>query len=121
MNTYFRAVLAEQVQRADFEPKEYAQLANCQTPPAPALLQHTGSKEHVNFDTLPATVLEHMLQHCNLLTACNAANACRSLHQVGVLPCLLTVPVMYYNEQWQLPGTELHHVGQMLLAMVSTQ
>ena len=89
MNTYFRAVLAEQVQRADFEPKEYARLANCQTPAAPALLQDTSSKDHVSFDSIPATILEHVLQHCNLLTACNAAKACRSLHQVGALPCLL--------------------------------
>ena len=85
MNTYFRAVLAEQVQRADFEPKQYAQLANCQTPPAPHLLGDKGSNEHLSFDSVPATVLEHVLQHCNLLTACNAANACRSLHQVGIL------------------------------------
>ena len=85
MNTYFRAVLAEQIRRADFEPKEYAQLANCQTPAAPHLLQSTGSKEQVSFDSIPATVLEHVLQRCNLLTVCNAANACRSLQQVGVL------------------------------------
>ena len=99
MNTYFRAVLAEQVRRADFEPKEYAQLANCLTPVACHILQNTGSKEQVSFDNIPATVLEHVLQHCNLLTACNAAKACRSLHQVGILQCLLGVPVMHYNEQ----------------------
>ena len=94
VNTYFRAVLAEQVLRADFEPKEYAQLANCQTPEALHVLQDSGSREQLNFDSIPATVLEHVLKHCNLLTACNAANACRSLHQVGVLPCLLGLPVM---------------------------
>ena len=103
-------MLAEQVQRADFEPKEYAQLANCQTPPTPALFKDAGSKEHANFDSIPATVLEHVLQHCNLLTACNAASACRSLHQVGILPCrALMFPVMHHNEQWQLPGAEHHH------------
>ncbi|KAL0034133.1 hypothetical protein WJX79_011017 [Trebouxia sp. C0005] len=36
VNTYFRAVLAEQVNRADFEPKEYAQLAKLQPSPAEA-------------------------------------------------------------------------------------
>lgn len=106
MNTYFRAVLAEQVLRADFEPKEYAQLANCQTPEAPHVLQDIGSTEQLNFDSIPATVLEHVLKHCNLLTACNAANACRSLHQVGVLPCLLgfACDVFQDNGDCLVPG-----------------
>ena len=88
VNTYFRAVLAEQVRRADFEPKEYAQLANCQTPAPTNLTQGSGSREQSSFDSIPAPVLEHVLKHCNLLTVCNAASACRSLHQVS-LPCLL--------------------------------
>lgn len=98
VNTYFRAVLAEQVLRADFEPKEYAQHANCQTPQAPHVLQDTGSKEQLNFDSIPATVLEHVLKHCNLLTACNAANACRSLHQVGFCQaCLVSLCCVVRN------------------------
>lgn len=90
MNTYFRAVLAEQVRRADFEPKEYAQLVNCQTPALPNLMQGSGSREQSNFDSIPSPVLEHVLEHCNLLTVCNAASACRSLRQVSsAKPALL--------------------------------
>lgn len=83
VNTYFRAVLAEQVRQADFEPKEYAQLANCRTPAPPNLMQGSGSREQSSFDSIPSPVLEHVLRHCNLLTVCNAASACSSLHQVS--------------------------------------
>ena len=83
MNTYFRAVLAEQVQRADFEPREYAQLADCQIPAPPNPSRDTGSKEQSTLDSIPALVLENVLKYCNLLTACSAAMACRSLQQVG--------------------------------------
>lgn len=104
VNTYFRAVLAEQVQQADFEPREYAQLANCQTPAPPSLMQGSGSREQSNFDSIPAPVLEHVLKHCNLLTVCNAARACRSLHQAAssnvVWQCL-------YQQRWGLDDHDL--------------
>lgn len=83
VNTYFRAVLAEQVQLADFEPRQYAELTNSRSPVALSLAQDTRHNEQLVFDCLPAQVLEGVLQHSNLLTVCNAASACKSLHQVS--------------------------------------
>jgi len=85
VNTYFRAVLAEQVNRADFEPREYAQLAKYQAPTAPKCTQHPLTTEQTNFENIPASVLEHVLQHTNLFTVCSAALASRSLCKVKLI------------------------------------
>lgn len=83
VNTYFRAVLAEQVRRADFEPKQYAQLANCQSPASQACDQESDANvQQLTFDSLPASVVEHVLQQTDLFTACSAAAASRGLRQV---------------------------------------
>ena len=85
VNTYFRAVLAEQVNQADFEPREYAQLANYQAPTAPKCTQHPLTTEQMNLENIPSLVLEHLLQHTNLFTVCSAALASRSLGKVKLV------------------------------------
>ena len=89
VNTYFRAVLAEQVWRADFEPRQYAELANTHSPEPQTPTQDLRHREQLDFNCIPAQVLEGVLQCCNLLTVCNAAATCKSLHQVNhVMPGL---------------------------------
>jgi len=85
VNTYFRAELAEQVNRADFEPREYAQLANYQAPTASKCTQHSLTTEQTNLENIPSSVLEHVLQHANLYTVCSAALASRSLCKVKLV------------------------------------
>ena len=77
--------MAEQVNRADFEPREYAQLAKYQAPTAPKCTQHPLTTEQTNFENIPASVLEHVLQHTNLFTVCSAALASRSLCKVKLV------------------------------------
>ena len=84
VNTYFRAVLAEQVRQPDFEPRLYAHLANSQAPAVLKLQHISDCQQQVAFDSIPAPILENVLQHCDLLTVCNAAAACKSLRQVGL-------------------------------------
>ena len=93
VNTYFRAVLAEQVNRADFEPGEYAQLAILQTPTAPKCSQHPVTTEQTNLENIPSSVLEHVLQHTNLFTVCSAALASRSLCKVKLVTSFERHPV----------------------------
>lgn len=97
VNTYFRAVLAEQVNQADFEPREYAQLANYQAPTAPKCTQHPLTTEQMNLENIPSLVVEHMLQHTNLFTVCSAALASRSL---GKAAQSNTVWASLYNKRW---------------------
>lgn len=93
VNTYFRAVLAEQVNRADFEPREYAQLAILQAPTAPKYYQHPVTTEQMNLENIPSSVLEHVLQHTNLFTVCSAALASRSLCKVNLVTSIEKHPV----------------------------
>ncbi|KAL3143205.1 hypothetical protein ABBQ38_002060 [Trebouxia sp. C0009 RCD-2024] len=109
VNTYFRAVLAEQVRQADFEPKEYAQLANCRTPAPPNLMQGSGSREQSSFDSIPSPVLEHVLRHCNLLTVCNAASACSSLHQAATSDLVWN---SLYRQRWGSAKQDDHKLLQ---------
>ncbi|KAL0039633.1 hypothetical protein WJX77_003909 [Trebouxia sp. C0004] len=48
VNTYFRAVLAEQFNQADFEPRAYAQLAKHQGPTSPKL-QHLPAEAYARL------------------------------------------------------------------------
>ena len=86
VNTYFRAVLAEAVRRADFEPRRYAELANCQSTVTPACVREPNLiTEQPTLESIPSSVLELVLQHTNLLTVCNAATVSTSLQKVNVI------------------------------------
>ena len=104
VNTYFRAVLAEQVNRADFEPREYAQLANYQAPTAPKCTQHPLTTEQTNLENIPSSVLEHVLQHTNLYTVCSAALASRSL-------CKVKLVTSFETHDVELAGCMCHIQG----------
>lgn len=98
VNTYFRAVLAEAVRRADFEPRRYAELANCQSTVTPACVREPNLiTEQPTLESIPSSVLELVLQHTNLLTVCNAATVSTSLQKVAQSN---SVWESLYNKRW---------------------
>lgn len=96
--------MAEQVNRADFEPKEYAQLAKCQAPTAPKCTQHPVTTEQTNLENIPSSVLELVLQHTNLFTVCSAALASRSL-------CKVKLVISFEKHAVELAGCMCHIQG----------
>lgn len=89
VNTYFRAILAQQVKVADFEPRQYAELANCQSPSSPCGILESCAEHPATdcqaLDSIPNAVLEHILLHSDLKTICNAAASSTSLRKVKCL------------------------------------
>lgn len=104
VNTYFRAVLAEKVILADFEPRGYAYLADCKHPMAPSAATDSATAQsdaaQSTLDSIPGPVIEQILMHTNLLTLCNIAAVCTTLHKASQSAILWQ---SLYERRWGRP------------------
>lgn len=82
VNTYFRAVLADQTAPTDFQPKHYAQLSSTSNAAFMSSSRPDDVKAPQTLEQIPNAICEHILQYTDLLTVCNARAACRSLKTV---------------------------------------